>query len=208
MLIQSKSLFRIAIIILLPLTVLALGLSGLRPATAAADSANAIQQVLGVPTPSQAITLTVLGTYHTGIFDAGAAEIVAFDAASERAFVVNGGTATVDILDVSDPVSPTLISQIDVTAYGGGVNSVAVHDGVLVAAIANMTRTLPGAAVFFDTDGTFISQVTVGALPDMITFTPDGNSVLVANEGEPSDDYLTDPEGSISIIDISGDAAR
>lgn len=205
--IQSKSSFRIAIIILLPLIVLALGLSSLRPATAAADSANTIQHVLGVPTPSRAITLTVLGTYHTGVFDAGAAEIVAFDAASERGFVVNGATATVDILDVSDPVSPTLISQIDVTLYGGSVNSVAAHDGVVVAAVANVTRTLPGAAVFFDTDGTFISQVTVGALPDMVTFTPDGNSVLVANEGEPSDDYLTDPEGSISIIDISGGVA-
>lgn len=37
----------------------------------------------------------------------------------------------------------------------------------------------------------------------MVTFTPDGNWLLCANEGEPNDDYSIDPEGSIGVIDIS-----
>ncbi|MBN3876121.1 MAG: putative Ig domain-containing protein [Nostoc sp. JL23] len=45
----------------------------------------------------------------------------------------------------------------------------------------------------------------------MLTFTPDGTKVLVANEGEPNS-YgqvnLVDPEGSVSIIDISGGVAN
>ncbi len=58
-----------------------------------------------------------------------------------------------------------------------------------------------GSVVFFDTNGVFQSQVTVGALPDMLTFTPDGNRVLVANEGEPANGV--NPDGSVSIIDLS-----
>jgi hypothetical protein len=61
--------------------------------------------------------------------------------------------------------------------------------------------------VFFDSQLNFVSQVTVGALPDMLTFSPNGRHVLVANEGEPENDYSVDPEGSVSIIDLSGGVA-
>jgi hypothetical protein len=43
----------------------------------------------------------------------------------------------------------------------------------------------------------------------MLTFTPDGSKVVVANEGEPDhycDDGKGDPEGSVSIIDLSAGA--
>ena len=56
--------------------------------------------------------------------------------------------------------------------------------------------------VFFDTNGEYLGQVTVGALPDMLTFTHDGDWLLVANEGEPNDDYTVDPWGTVSIIDM------
>jgi DNA-binding beta-propeller fold protein YncE len=48
---------------------------------------------------------------------------------------------------------------------------------------------------------------TVGALPDMVTFTSDGSHLLVANEGEPNSynqPDSVDPEGSISVIAVSG----
>lgn len=150
------------------------------------------------------ISLTPIGTYETGVFDEGAAEIVAYDADTERLFVTNADANTIDILDISDPTNPTKLDDIDLSPYGGGVNSVAVRDGVVAAAVEASPKQNPGKVVFFDTEGGFLSSVTVGALPDMLTFTPDGTKILVANEGEPSDDYLTDPEGSVSIIDVSG----
>ena len=65
----------------------------------------------------------------TGQLDAAAAEIVAYHAATQRAFVVNGGDKTLDILDVSDPANPTLISQVDMTQFGDAATSVDVHGG-------------------------------------------------------------------------------
>jgi 2',3'-cyclic-nucleotide 2'-phosphodiesterase / 3'-nucleotidase / 5'-nucleotidase len=153
--------------------------------------------------------LTVLGTYRSGQYNLGAAEIVAHDPASRRLFVVNGASRTVDILDMSTPANLRLISQITMpTGHGVAANSVAVRDGVVAVAVEADPKTEPGSCVFFDTNGRFLNAVRVGALPDMVTFTPDGRRVLVANEAEPSVDYLVDPEGSISIVDISGGVAN
>lgn len=153
------------------------------------------------------LSLTLLGTYASGEFDEGAAEIASYDPATQRVFFINAFTKTIDVLDLSDPTNPTLAFTIDVSPYGDAANSVVVFDGVVAAAVEADVTQDPGEAVFFDTDGNYLNNVTVGALPDMITVTPDGTKVLVANEGEPNDDYTVDPEGSISIIDISGGIA-
>jgi len=153
------------------------------------------------PTPS---LLVPLGTYETGVFDESAAEIVVHDPETQRLFVVNAQVPTVEVLDISDPSNPTKLFDIDPSAYGAGANSVAIANGLVAIAIENEVKTEPGSVVFFDIDGNFLNAVTAGALPDMVTFTPDGTKVLVANEGEPNDDYTVDPEGSISIIDLSG----
>lgn len=162
-----------------------------------------IDPVTGEPT-----LLNPVGTYRSGLFDASAAEIVVYDAATRRLFVVNANTPSVEVLDASDPSRPTKLFDIDPSAYGAGANSVAVANGIVAVAIENAIKTEPGQVVFFDTDGNFLNAVTVGALPDMLTFTPDGTRVLVANEGEPNDDYSVDPEGSVSIIDLSGGVAN
>jgi len=154
----------------------------------------------------QVIGLSHVATHYTDVFDEGAAETVAFDAGSGRLFFTNSDANELGILDISNPASPQEVATIPLGAYGGGVNSVDAHDGLVAVAVEAAAKTQPGAVVFFDTDGNFLNEVSVGALPDMLTFTNDGRRVLVANEGEPSDDYSIDPEGSVSIIDVSGGA--
>ncbi len=156
------------------------------------------------------IELNVLGSYRSpgDVFDSGAAEILAHDGVNQRLFVVNAGAATVDVLDIQDPSSPVLLQTIDATAEGASANSVAVHDGLVAVAIEAEVKQDPGKVVFYNAgDLGKVGAVTVGALPDMVTFTRDGNKVLVANEGEPSDDYSNDPVGSVSIIDLSAGVA-
>src|SRR5690606_3590868 len=64
-----------------------------------------------------------------------------------------------------------------------------------------------GWVVFINLNSlTFVRAAEVGALPDMVTFTPDGNKVLVANEGEPNEGYSVDPEGSVSVITVADGA--
>jgi hypothetical protein len=150
------------------------------------------------------IQLVPIGSYQTGVFANGAAEIVSHDTVSQQLFVVNADSQSVDAIDISDPTNPTLAYSFSVAPYGEQANSVAVKNGVVVAAVEANPKQDPGKAVFFDAaTGNFINSVMVGALPDMIVYTPDGSYVLVANEGEPNDDYTNDPEGSVSIIDLT-----
>ncbi len=171
---------------------------------------HVIDAVLLPPTENTdaVFDLAPIGTYNTGIFDEGAAEIVAYDAATQRLFFTNADANTVTVLDITDPTNPTLVTDIDMSAYGAGVNSVAVYDGLVAVAAEADAVDANGSVVFFDTDGVFINSVTAGVLPDMLTFTNAGDKVIVANEGEPNDDYTIDPEGSVSIIDISEGAAN
>ncbi|MCG8351457.1 MAG: choice-of-anchor I family protein [Chloroflexales bacterium] len=155
-------------------------------------------------TATEALSLTLLGSYQTGIFDQSAAEIISYDPESQTLYVVNAVRAALDMLDISNPVSPTLKATIDVTKFGAVANSVAVKDGVVAVAVENTNKQADGVVALFDRAGKPLGSVTVGALPDMVTFTPDGTKILVANEGEPSNNYSVDPEGSISVIDISG----
>lgn len=163
----------------------------------------------GLPLLAQEPILTVLGTYRSGIFDRSAAEIPAYDAQSQRLFVVNAADRAVDVLDIRNPANPTRINQIRFAPeVGFAPNSVAVRGGILAVALEANPKTSPGTVAFYNANGALLKTVTVGALPDMVTFSPDGRYVLSANEGEPAEDYSVDPEGSISIIDVSGGIAE
>ena len=155
------------------------------------------------------ITLTPIGTYASGLWNAGGAEIVAHDPDKQRLFVVNAQAASVDVLSIKNPALPTLVTSLVFTAIGGVVNSVAVHDGIIAVAIESVPKTAPGHVVLLDSKFKTLAVLEVGAQPDMITFSKNGRWLLTANEGEPNSYGLTnsvDPEGTVSVIDLSDGA--
>jgi DNA-binding beta-propeller fold protein YncE len=141
-------------------------------------------------------------------------EIVSFDSSTNSLWVA--GIAGVDVLNATNG---SFIQHIDTTAFGS-INSVAIHNGLAAFAIESAVRTNPGVVKFYDTAtrslAAGVNSVTVGALPDMLTFTPNGGKLLVANEGTPTTygvrigtsvprNYgpaALDPAGSVSIIDM------
>ncbi len=109
------------------------------------------------------------------------------------------------MLDIDNPSQPRFLFPIDVSAFGAPT-SVAVSRGKVAVAVINALEPAgSGRVVFFDVHGTQRNAISVGAVPDMVTFTPDGRYVLVAIEGEPIDylDNTPDPESGVGIIDIS-----
>lgn len=158
------------------------------------------------PVASKEIELNYVTSYEP-VVGSSTCEIVMFDSASKRLFSISAIQDRLDISDFSNPANITLIKSIDMSTYGG-ITSVAVKNGIVAAASPNANEQLDGSVVFFNTNGDFQKQVTVGALPDMVTFSPDGSKVMTANEGQPNDAYTVDPEGSVSVIDISSGIAN
>ncbi|WP_232849825.1 choice-of-anchor I family protein [Bowmanella yangjiangensis] len=178
------------------------------------------------------LNIDVVGRFNTGIYGKSAAEIVQFHVASKSAFAINADDNHIEVISLASlPTaavgSPVNDSSLSSTAFTfpdtvsvknsagttvnlllGEANSIAIYDDILAIAVAGKEKTATGAVLFYTLDGTgqgsFIKAVAAGALPDMLTFTPDGSKLLVANEGEPDTDYNLDPEGSISVISMTG----
>lgn len=152
-------------------------------------------------------------------FDEGAAEIIAHDPASQRLFVINSDAGTIDVFDFSNPANMQRIAQLapvsDDTTAGvtlDGVNSVAVSSkGMVAAALEANPATDNGRIGFYDAQSLqYLGSIEAGPLPDMVGFTPDGNLVFSANEGETPEDanddelrvFADDVPGSVTVANI------
>lgn len=155
------------------------------------------------PVPSGQIQLNYIGSFDPSGNNNSSTEIVVHDPASQKLFTISSITDVFDIIDFSTPAALSVVKTVNMAPYGG-ITSIAVKNGIIATASPNADPQQNGSVVFFDINGDFLKQVNVGALPDMVAFTPDGTKIITANEGEPNDAYTVDPEGTISIIDISG----
>lgn len=155
---------------------------------------------------SSVLQVTFEGRYTDGRY--GACEIADIEPINNFVVVTNAASDSVDIIDWTNLAMPVKVASVPVWPYGGGANSVAVIDtNYFAVAIEDTIKQDSGRVVFFDFSGSYVSQVRVGALPDMIKLTPNKQQLLVACEGEPNDAYTVDPEGMIGIIDLTGGVA-
>ena len=164
------------------------------------------------PASFSSLTLELIGTYVSGnAFDTSSAEIVSYDKTTDRLYVVNAQDKSVDVLTFDAQGKPiknsTINLQTAATDAGiiiGAANSVVAKNGLVAVAIEHSTKQDNGIiALYKSSDLSLINTFAAGALPDMVTMTDDGHYIIAANEGEPSGDYSNDPEGSVTLINIS-----
>jgi len=178
--------------------------------------------------------MSIVGRYSSGGTPSAPspiAEIVAYHAGSKSLFVTCDTVAEpssfkrIDISSLgttplSNPRTSTNLTVAATTSVArdvdgggfkaGGVQSLDITGDLLAIAVQASNKTENGVIAFYRLDNrggaTFLRKVTVGSLPDGVAFSPDGRFLVVANEGELSNTFLSDgidPEGSISIIPIT-----
>jgi Choice-of-anchor I domain len=174
------------------------------------------------PLSGARIELRTAGTYRGGYNNASASSGVAYDAKTQRLFVANGATQSIDVVNlgggVVDAYRPQrLTKECSINVANPGLPSpssgytpfnVALRkDGIFVVVLQDREdATRQGLVAFYNARGDCsappLSVISVGFMPARASFTLDGKYLLVTNEGEPSQDYLTDPLGSVSIIGL------
>ncbi|OEF27592.1 choice-of-anchor I family protein [Vibrio rumoiensis] len=175
--------------------------------------------------PAKSLTMDLVGRYQTGIYGEAGAEIVDYHKNTQSAYVVDGAKNRIDIISLSklpttainNPLTantltamhlnlPEKVTTSDNQVLSlGTANSLSIYGDWLAVAVANVNKKDDGVVLFYKIEKDkpeLFKAVQVGALPDMVTFTPDGQKVLVANEGEPTADYQFDPVGSIGVINM------
>ena len=164
------------------------------------------------------VTLDIVGRAFVG--NANGAEIVQYHAATQTIYATNTTNNTISMIEaavttdvMADPINQITLSRTNISLPAevdgnslGSVTSIAINGDMMAVAVPAPSKASAGYVLFYngldDASPNYVDAVQVGRLPDMVTFTPDGFRVLAANEGEPTNDYTTDPRGSISIIDI------
>ena len=171
----------------------------------------------GYENGNSSLDITLKVHYASGSFnvDGGVMEIVAYNKANGFAYAVNGQDGVLAAIDIAEgenlpsvDIDVKALINDDDFAYGD-MTSVAVSpDGAMLAvSLQDGDYDEEGRIALFscNEDGSLELQriYEAGIQPDMVTFSPDGNYVLTADEGEPREGYTDDdPEGSVTVVSL------
>ncbi|MEA1605134.1 choice-of-anchor I domain-containing protein [Pseudomonas spirodelae] len=161
---------------------------------------------------ASALELKPLGHYQSGF--AEGTEIVSMQASSLRVAVSNSAEGLVDILQLDPAKGLDRLARYNLAAEAAGeITSVAFHPSEDLFAVCIRDRdSLKNGRLEFRSaaDGKLLNSLEIGIWPDSVAFSPKGDFIVVANEGE---GYVRDGagfrsgEGSISLIDLRGGVA-
>nr|WP_194201631.1 choice-of-anchor I family protein [Metabacillus mangrovi] len=172
------------------------------------------------------IDLSKIAGYSTGSQDeeGGVAEIIKYNKDNKKFYLINGKTQTIDIVSLSElkkgknqelkkETSINIAEAVNSDSFTyGDVTSIDVNTRkkVIVAAVQEKDYSKPGKIVATDYSGKVLKTFKTGVQPDMIKMSADGNSILTADEGEPREglEKGTDPEGSVTIVDVKTGAVK
>lgn len=170
--------------------------------------------------PPKSVTLNFLGRFTTGQFDVGASGPLAWYGGTKHLFVTNKHSNRIDVLSLTTPASPVQIASIDASADAanalvramGKVTAVATYDDpdtskdrdrIAVTVLGEGIADNGAVVVYKAADRSLVTVLATGVGPGSVAFSQDGRFIVTADEGEPAPDYSIDPEGSISVVDLT-----
>lgn len=135
------------------------------------------------------------------------AEISAY-IASEKMLAVTSGQNSLSLVSLKEASAPKLLRVLD---FPHEIPSVAAHGNLLAILEKGETSSKPGTVHLYEINGETPfkrKSLPVCEGPDMVSFSPDGKTLLLACEGEPDSQNGKDPEGAIGLVDLSSGVSR
>lgn len=161
---------------------------------------------------ASALELKPLALYQSGF--AEGTEIVSVQASSMRVVVSNSAEGLVDILQLDPAKGLNRLTRYNLVTEGAGeITSVAFHpsEDLFAVCIRNSDGLKNGRVELrAAADGKLLNTLEIGIWPDSVAFSPKGDFIVVANEGEGyvrNGEGFRSGEGSISLIDLRGGVA-
>ena len=146
-------------------------------------------------------TLELVATYDTGL-GANGAEIISVRESDGLAVLTNVA-GSVDVVDFSEPASPTLLRRVTVDPAFGTPNSASIHPQhdffLVVSGSAGQQGTV---AAYRLSDGELLGTALTGIQPDSIAISPNGRYAVVANEAEGTGSGQNGGEGSLCVVHL------